>query len=62
MDKHFTCFDTMNILVDNDSEDLVIWNSEISDFDGLITYTDIIEIILSFYKNIILNQNNNESQ
>lgn len=61
VDKHFSCYDTLNILQENDTEDLVIWNSETSDFDGLITYTDVIDIVLSFYKNILLGHNNHES-
>jgi hypothetical protein len=61
VDKHFSCYDTLFILQDNDSEDIVLWNSEVSDFDGLITYTDVIDIILSFFKNVILNINNDES-
>lgn len=61
VDKHFSCLDTLNILQENDSEDLVIWNSEISDFDGLITYSDVVDILLTFYKNIVLNQSNTES-
>lgn len=42
----------MNVLLENDVEDGLIWNSEISSFDSFFTYTDICEIMVSVFKYI----------
>ena len=42
VDRSFSCYDTINLIIKNDYEEAIIWNSEGAKFDGIITYTDIV--------------------
>lgn len=42
-------------MISNHYEESMIWNSDLSRFDGILTYTDISAIILAFYKEVITN-------
>ena len=45
----------IRIFVEDSIEEAVFWNSDISNYDGMFTYTDIIKVILRFYKNAVDN-------
>lgn len=54
IDKNFSCAEAMNLVIKNDFEEAIIWNQDSSQFDGIITYSDIVNIILRCYKNVAL--------
>ncbi|KAL4448650.1 hypothetical protein ABPG74_012739 [Tetrahymena malaccensis] len=56
IDKNFSCAEAMNLVIKNDFEEAIIWNQDTSQFDGIITYSDIVNIILKSYKNVALGQ------
>ncbi|EGR31361.1 zinc finger lsd1 subclass family protein, putative, partial [Ichthyophthirius multifiliis] len=57
IDKNFSCLEAINLVVKNDFEEALIWNQDTAQFDGIITYSDIVNIILKGYKNVVLEQN-----
>lgn len=56
IDKNFSCAEAINLVVKNDFEEAIIWNQDTSKFDGIITYSDIVNIILKSYKNVAQGQ------
>ena len=50
IDKELSCFDVLDVFRNNDSEDLIIWNSETSSFSAKISYSEIIELLLYLIK------------
>ncbi|KRX02079.1 hypothetical protein PPERSA_03141 [Pseudocohnilembus persalinus] len=55
VDRQFSVYETIELIIKNDYEESIIWNSDQSKFDGIITYTDIAQIILQFYKEVTTN-------
>lgn len=60
VEKTFSCYEAFKVFVNNDVADIISWNSEISFFDRIITYTDICEIVVGLLINIINEKNNQE--
>jgi len=60
VDKSFSCLDTFKVFVDNDCVDCVTWNSNIAFFERILTYTDICEVIVKVFSNILCKINNKE--
>ncbi|EGR27873.1 rab2 gtpase, putative [Ichthyophthirius multifiliis] len=56
IDKKFSCAEALNLIIKNDFGEAIIWNQDTAQFDGIITYSDIVNIILKSYKNAALDQ------
>jgi 5'-AMP-activated protein kinase regulatory gamma subunit len=45
----------IKIFKEESIDEVIFWNSDISNYDGMFTYTDIIKVVLRFYKNAVNN-------
>lgn len=54
IDRQFSCYETINLLVQNNYHEALIWNSEQSKFDGIITHSDLTNMILTKFREYYL--------
>lgn len=52
MDKLFSLYDTMNVMIENDSDECYVWNSDQFSYDGIVSYTDFVEMIMFIFESI----------
>lgn len=53
IDRNFSCYEAIDLIVSNDYEECTVWNSDFAKFDGLITHSDIIKMVLAFFENTV---------
>lgn len=41
IDRTFSVYEAIELMIANDYEESMVWNSDLSKFDGILTYTDI---------------------
>ena len=57
-DKNMSLYDSLHLLFDNDVLEMITWNSEGSSYEEVFTYTDIAEIVMNFFQNVIIGADN----
>ncbi|KAM3137310.1 hypothetical protein pb186bvf_010490 [Paramecium bursaria] len=50
IDENFSIWDVFDIFTDQNLDDALFWNSDICHYDGIFTHTDLVKIVLYFYK------------
>lgn len=60
LDKLFSLHDTMNVMLENDSDECYIWNSDQFSYDGIVSYTDLVEMIMYIYESIQIEKSGKE--
>ena len=51
-EQNFVCYEAFNVNIQNDTEEGVIWNSEMANFESILTYTGMAEIIIDTIRSI----------
>ena len=52
MDKLFSLYDIMSVMIENDTDECYVWNSDQFNYDGVVSYTDFVEMIMFVYESI----------
>ena len=47
----------MMVIIKNDSDEAFVWNSDNMSYDGIITYTDLTEMLLFIYESLKIDNN-----
>ena len=47
----------MMVTIKNDSEEAFVWNSDNMSYDGIMTYTDLTEMLLFIYESLKMDTN-----
>eukprot|EP01016_Furgasonia_blochmanni_P039671 TRINITY_DN4961_c0_g1_i2.p4 TRINITY_DN4961_c0_g1~~TRINITY_DN4961_c0_g1_i2.p4 ORF type:complete len:124 (-),score=12.96 TRINITY_DN4961_c0_g1_i2:605-976(-) len=53
VDKSVSLYELFTILLTNDAEELITWNSENNSFDAIITFTNACQMITSSFAKIM---------
>ncbi|CAD8131831.1 unnamed protein product [Paramecium octaurelia] len=56
MDQTFTCWEVFYIFVEENIEETLFWNSDVSNYDGVFTHSDLIKVLLKLYENAFNNK------
>ena len=56
MDQTFTCWEVFQIFIEDNIEETLFWNSDISNYDGVFTHSDLIKVLLKLYENAYHNK------
>ncbi len=59
LDKLLDLNDVLQIMSQNDNDSAYCWNSDAFSYDGIITYTDLIEMIIFVYNTMSLRDSGN---
>lgn len=54
LDKTLELTEVLKIMGHNDTDSGYLWNSDSFSYDGIITYTDLIEMIIFVYNTMTL--------
>lgn len=52
LDKLFSLYDAMTVMLENDSDECYLWNSDQFSYDGIVSYTDFVEMIMFIFESI----------
>ncbi|CAD8081136.1 unnamed protein product [Paramecium primaurelia] len=53
VDMTLSLFDTFKIFIDSHVDEVLFWNQEIANYDGVFTQTDLIKTVLKCYYNVL---------
>ncbi|CAD8093413.1 unnamed protein product [Paramecium primaurelia] len=53
VDMSLSLFDTFKIFIDSHVDEVLFWNQEIANYDGVFTQTDLIKTVLKCYYNVL---------
>ncbi|CAD8192154.1 unnamed protein product [Paramecium octaurelia] len=53
VDMTLSIFDTFKIFIDSHVDEVLFWNQEIANYDGVFTSTDLIKTVLKCYYNVL---------
>ncbi|CAD8084084.1 unnamed protein product [Paramecium sonneborni] len=53
VDMTLSLFDTFKIFIDSHVDEVLFWNQEIANYDGVFTSTDLIKTVLKCYYNVL---------
>ncbi|CAK56397.1 unnamed protein product (macronuclear) [Paramecium tetraurelia] len=56
LDQTFTCWEVFQIFVEENLEETLFWSSDISNYDGVFTHSDLIKVLLKLYENAFNNK------
>jgi hypothetical protein len=57
MDKLLDLAEVLKVMSQNDTDSAYLWNSDAFSYDGILTYTDLIEMIIFVYNTMSLQHN-----
>ncbi len=50
LDQSLSCYDVIQILIENDQEQAILWNSEKQNFEKIFNFDTIFDIIFQILK------------
>jgi predicted transcriptional regulator len=54
IDKQMLLSDIIHVFIENDTEQVMVWNRERTVIDGIITYTNLVKMLLTTLEKALL--------
>lgn len=54
VDQQFSLLDVFKVFIENHIDEVLFWNPDVANYDGVFTHTDLIKVALKCYSNVLL--------